>query len=63
MVLGTCNVCRKEKIVHREPTLNQLVFGGFPIRTEYRCDDCEEDVVNKVDKIWDNMGSGLGNRE
>ncbi len=48
-----CAVCQKDKKkVEYAPTLNQLVFGGFPVKMQWRCSDCEEKLSVDVKKIF-----------
>ncbi len=45
-----CGVCKKNKRnLFLEPSRNQLLFGGFNMRREYRCPDCERKVARWID--------------
>jgi hypothetical protein len=48
--MNICDVCGKEKRnVSLQPTLSQLIFGGFRGKmTQMRCSDCEKDVMASV---------------
>ena len=53
----TCDVCKKEnETVEYQPTKKQLLFGGFPVRLEKRCAECEQKVVAWVDRILKKEG-------
>ena len=44
-----CDVCLKEKPdVKLEPSRSQLLFGGFHVKLENRCKECEQDVLRWV---------------
>jgi hypothetical protein len=47
-----CSMCRKhKKNLSLEPSRSQLIFGGFPVKLEYRCQSCENKVIKSVEKI------------
>lgn len=56
-----CAVCQKDrKRVEYAPTLNQLVFGGFPVKMQWRCPTCEKQLATQVGRILkDVMGGRL----
>ena len=34
-----------------EPSRSQLLFGGFKVRLEYRCTECEREVTAWVNRV------------
>ena len=47
--MKTCDRCKQDKPrTSLEPTQSQLLFGGFPVRMENRCDACEREVIGWV---------------
>ena len=51
-----CDTCGKERRnVSLQPSSSQLIFGGFPVRHENRCLDCERKLSKQLDKILDNL--------
>lgn len=53
-----CDRCGKTQVkVSRQPTLRQLMFGGFNISMENRCNTCEKEVAKSVDNIIKNLCS------
>lgn len=53
-----CGKGAKEVELSLEPTRSQLLFGGFNVKMEHRCEDCEKKVcdwANKLIKI--NLGT------
>jgi hypothetical protein len=54
-----CDMCHKDKPnVEQQPSRSQLIFGGFNIRIESRCRDCEKKVCKDLDKIFKNLSKG-----
>lgn len=50
--LPICNRCKKHtKNLSLEPSRRQLIFGGFPIEIEYRCQKCEKEVSSLIQKL------------
>ena len=48
----TCARCKqKKKDCSLEPSRSQLIFGGFPVKYEYRCPACERELCKKIDKM------------
>lgn len=46
-----CARCGKEsKTVSIQPTVGQLIFGGYPFKTEARCQNCEKKVIERINK-------------
>ena len=44
-----CDMCLQEKKnVSHEPSRSQLLFGGFNVRMESRCSECEKKVIKWV---------------
>ena len=53
----TCDVCKKEnETVEYQPTKKQLLFGGFPVRLEKRCAECDQKEIEWVDRILKKEG-------
>jgi hypothetical protein len=47
--MNKCNVCKKEKKnVNFVPTSRQLIFGGFNLTFEYRCEKCDQKLSKKL---------------
>lgn len=47
-----CSMCRKHKsTLSLEPSRSQLLFGGFNVRLEYRCQACETKVGVWIDRM------------
>ncbi len=45
----TCDRCGKEKDnIRVVPSVNQLIFGGFPVFLSYRCAECEVEVSKNM---------------
>lgn len=52
---SVCEMCGAEKPEFFEPTRSQLLFGGFPVKMEYRCKKCEAHVAEWVETMLDNI--------
>ena len=52
-----CARCKRKGIpLSFEPTMSQMIFGGFRgSMMENRCDDCEKQVAKVITKILDNI--------
>jgi len=47
-----CDMCHKDKSdVSTQPSRSQLIFGGFNVKYENRCNDCEREVRKRIDKM------------
>lgn len=47
-----CAVCQEDKAdAQYAPTLNQLVFGGFPAMMQWRCSNCEKQTAETITKM------------
>ena len=47
-----CEICGKDKkTVELQPSRKQLIFGGFPIRFEYRCQRCETILAKQLSAV------------
>ena len=55
----TCVMCQKaKKTVEMQPTRKQLLFGGWHMRHEPRCQACETKVVKWLERlIATNLGT------
>ena len=46
-----CAICNKsKKTITRQPSRSQLIFGGFPVRYENRCQACETKLVKQLER-------------
>ena len=46
-----CGKFCKDKDVSLEPTLSQLIFGGWWDKREYRCKYCERKIAKVITKL------------
>jgi hypothetical protein len=46
-----CGVSELDKEVSLQPSRSQLVFGGFRVKMEHRCVDCEAKVVEGIEAM------------
>lgn len=47
-----CALCKKEKkTVSLQPTVHQLIFGGFPVRMKPICQACGTKQAKKIEKL------------
>ena len=50
-----CDRCKQDKDnVSVEPSRSQLMFGGFPVKYEKRCEDCEKELIRQINKVLKN---------
>ena len=48
-----CGMCHKhKKTLSLEPSRSQLIFGGFPVQVEYRCQSCETKLVKQLERNY-----------
>lgn len=49
--MNICERCGKEAELSLEPTLRQLIFGGFRHQLEYRCAKCEHEINIVIERM------------
>lgn len=52
-----CERCGSIEDVSLEPSVSQLIFGGFNFRLERRCEKCECRVARYIQGILDDLDS------
>ncbi len=46
-----CDDCGEETATVVSLSMNQMIFGGFPIQYRHRCKFCETKAGKKIDKM------------
>ena len=46
-----CDDCGERQATITSLSMNQMVFGGFPVQYRNRCQPCETKAAKKIDKM------------